>query len=92
MPKLLCSLYDNKAEEIVGNIIIVRHPAAAIRMFSDIAADEKPNGINNHLEDYDLYILGEVGDDTQLTLVGSLELLITGATLKAARGQAHEGT
>jgi len=56
------AILDTKAGSIIGGLQLHRHPAAAIRVFGDIAADPK-SMIAKHPEDYELIELGTLRDD-----------------------------
>lgn len=54
------AIYDIIAEAIVGQLLMARHDAAAIRIFGDIAAAKEPNVINQHVGDFRLITLGAI--------------------------------
>lgn len=84
--RILTAIYDVKANDFVGNMIVIhRHPAAAIRMFSDAAANTKTD-IGQHPEDYELVQLAAItSEDHPLDLIVRGEVLLTGLQWAAAR-------
>lgn len=80
MPRILIAIEDRVAHDIVGPIQIFPHAAPALRMFGDVAADNRTQ-IATHVEDHDLVQLGILNDD--LTVTAQREILITGAQWKA---------
>lgn len=73
--KQLFVLYDNKAQEIVGAIMTLPHPAVAIRTYGDAINGNKH--IYDHVEDYDLYYLGNL-DETTGAINSEPRVLLTG--------------
>lgn len=59
----LFQIFDKRAQQVIGNIIAYRHPAAAVRVFTD-ALQNKDSIISQHPEDFDLIELGEQDDET----------------------------
>lgn len=83
----LYAVRDNVAGMLIGGIIVVRHEAAAIRTFGDIAS--QPDSIVRlHPADFDLLRLGHLDDAMQL--VPDFGVVITGAQWHAAQ-QPTEG-
>lgn len=85
------AIYDTVANELVGTVKlhIHKHPAAAVRFFSDVAAD-KNTSIGQHPQDYNLLCLG------YLTLENNIEpvkpddqVVITGQAWLAAQAPAE---
>lgn len=66
MPNMnrIYAIYDTVAQMIVGQLLVCRHHAQAIRHFDDIARAREPNVINQHPADYDLICLGDILEDT----------------------------
>lgn len=56
------AVYDRVAQTILGGLHLHRHPASAVRMFSDVATAEG-NMVHNHPADFDLVQLGNLDDD-----------------------------
>lgn len=54
------ALYDIVAQAIVGQLMIMKHDAAAIRIFADAMTAKEPNMINQHPEDFRLITLGSI--------------------------------
>lgn len=66
--RLMYSVYDTKAEGLVGGIIMERLDAPAIRAFHD-ALDAKSNSIlSQHPEDFTLLCLGSIEDNGKIFL------------------------
>lgn len=76
------AIIDNVADEITGPLTIHKHPAAAIRMFVDVASN-KQTSISQHPADYDLFKLGYINADNQI--VAEHQLVITGSAWLAAQ-------
>lgn len=67
MTKQLFAVYDNKADEIVADVIhTMKHTAQAIRMLQDAATSDR-SPIAQHAEDYDLVCLGDIDDQGNIT-------------------------
>lgn len=80
----VCAIYDKLSEDLAGTLFVVRHPAAAIRIFGD-AANDQQSGLYRHIEDYELIELGVIGDDNPTAITPSYQILITGEQWKAAQ-------
>lgn len=75
MPRIIAAIIDTVANDIVGPIQAFRHPAQAIRFFSDVASE--PNTIvSKHIQDYVLTQFAHLEDD--LTMTPHREVIITG--------------
>lgn len=90
------AVLDLKAEEIHGgtHLFLFGHDAAAVRMFTDVLADER-SMLSRHPEDYNLVRIGDVitrldqGSDLQLGAIQQLriETILSGAQWAAIRKQ-----
>lgn len=80
------AIRDIKADDIIGGLHMHKHHAAAIRMFSDIAADEKTY-ISKHPEDYELLRLGYLDLDGTPPIAPELQTIITGVQWAAMQQQ-----
>lgn len=80
--KTIYAIYDNKAAELTGGVILVNADPAAIRMFSDAANDQKTL-ISKHVQDFDLIALGQMGDD--LNIEPGFRVVLTGKAWAAAQ-------
>lgn len=63
--RCLFVLYDKVAEAFLGHIIIERHPAPAVRLFSQVLAD-KNTSPGQHPADYELLQVGFIEDSGQI--------------------------
>lgn len=87
MPRIITAIVDTLAKDIIGPPQIFPHPAPAVRMFGDVAKDERTQ-IHQHVEDYELVMLGELNED--LTVTPNYTVIITGAQWLAATQQKEE--
>lgn len=72
------AIYDKIADAYVGNdhqLMVMKHPAAAVRLFQDVLKDERTN-VNKHPEDYEMHRLGFLEGNT---LKPDFEVVLTGA-------------
>lgn len=59
-------IYDTRAQELIGGMLhFHRHEAAAVRMFTDVAAAPN-NMISQHPEDFQLIRLGYLTEDVRI--------------------------
>lgn len=82
MPRILIAIIDTVTNDIVGPVQVYGHPAPAIRMFSDVALDERTS-IHQHIKDHILVSLGTLTDE--LTVEANRVTLITGEQWLAAQ-------
>jgi len=87
MPRIIAAIVDTLANDVVGPIQAFRHPAQAIRFFSDVAGDPQTM-INKHVEDYQLIQFATLEDD--LTFAVARDVIITGSQWKAAQQKLEE--
>lgn len=87
MPRILIAIVDTLANDIVGPIQIFAHPAPAIRMFGDVASDNRTT-IHQHVEDHQLVQLAVLNDD--LSITEQREVLMTGAQWRAVNNAAAQ--
>lgn len=59
------ALIDIAAQIIVGNLILHKADAPAIRQFHDTLSNPQAGTINKHPEDFDLIHVGYIDDDTR---------------------------
>lgn len=82
MKTALYCILDLVADQLIGQVQLHRHEAAAIRTFGDIAA--LPDSlVRLHPADFALVRLGYLGDDHQL--LPDYAVVITGAQWVAAQ-------
>lgn len=80
----LYAIVDIKAEDILGQPVIYKHPAAAIRFFDDVATHPEST-VGRHPEDYNLVILGHITEQLTLELPDGNPVVITGTAWKASK-------
>lgn len=78
MRNMYC-IYDNKAESIVGGIILERADAPAIRAFHDALDPKNGTVLSQHPEDFELYLLGALGDSGTVIPNNGYKSVATGA-------------
>lgn len=85
------AILDTVANDLVGMfpLQIFKAPAAAVRYFSDAAANEKTQ-IGQHPEDFTLVCLGYLTDNHTIEANQEPEIIITGKAWLAARPQATD--
>lgn len=76
------AVIDTVADMIFGPLLLQKHDAAAIRLFSDIAA-MKDGIIGQHPQDFELIKLGSIEDDFQIT--PEKRVVITGKQWQATQ-------
>lgn len=81
--KVIYSLYDNKALEYVGALMVFPNVAVATRQYGEIIRENKH--IRENVEDYDLVQLGAF-DETNGTLHAGLATAMTGKQYKDGMG------
>jgi len=88
----LFQIYDLVGEQIIGPIIAYRHPAAAIRSFTDLLRDPKTT-LGQHPDDYDIRLVG-VQDENDGTIdpVNPPIIQLTGTTWRMMNEQREGGT
>lgn len=77
------AVYDTKAEDIHGGLLLLNHDAVAIRVFTD-AYQAEGTVIHTHPHDFKLVCLGYLKDRE---LVSELRVIITGEQLVATQEQ-----
>lgn len=82
------AVLDLVAQIIIGNapggLMLHKHPAAAVRMFTDALSD--PQMIfNKHPEDFNLVLLGHLNDDNTLDALPELEVVLAGKQWKLSQ-------
>lgn len=73
--KKIYAFLDNVSNDIAGPLQIHHHPAAAVRLFGDVARMENSE-LGKHIHDFDLVCLGEINDAWSIT--GRYEIIMTG--------------
>lgn len=81
------AIIDKKTEDLIGGLQLHKHPASAIRTFTDIGLD-KQTLLNRHPEDFDLVKLGELTDQNQIQ--PDYNVIITGSAWAASQAQPNE--
>jgi len=85
----LYAIRDTLAGSIVGPVQSFKHDAIAVRFFGDVAA-QPGTSINQHIEQHELLLLGELDDETgELFLQPATVpvVVMTGAAWKALQEQ-----
>lgn len=83
MNNRLFAVRDKVANALIGTVWIMRHEAAAIRTFTDIASDPQ-SSINKHPADYELIELGEL-NETNNAIEPTTRVVLDGATWAATQ-------
>lgn len=79
------AILDVKADLLVGGLHLHKAEAAAIRMFSDIAALPDTT-VGRHPDDYELLFLGAIGEDNQIEPMCPPLVALTGKQWLAVNG------
>lgn len=76
----------DRAVDVYGQPTFVANIGSAIRAFGDEVrrthTDERPNQLNLHSDDFDLYSLGEYDDSTGIFHTGTPEQIAIGKDYK----------
>lgn len=93
MKRGLYALYDNVAQNILGDMVhLLPSDPPAVRFFGDVAS--APNTpVAQHVEDYSLICIADV-DTESATIIGepaTHRVVITGAQWKAAQDRNQDG-
>lgn len=74
-----CAVFDNAIQAFAQPFFVAAR-GAALRSFQDEVnrSDGQPNPLNQHPEDFDLYVLSEYDDHTGLFIHNTPELLARG--------------
>lgn len=64
MKLLLIAIKDNAVDAYQPGVHVVRARGEALRNFADAINDPNNKQLHNHASDFDLYILGELDDQT----------------------------
>lgn len=83
MKQAIYAVYDRKAQSLVGGLFMYRHPAAAIRYFTD-GLQQKDTVLSMHPEDFVLYRLGHLNEDG-LSIEPDQELVLSGESWLASQ-------
>lgn len=78
----LYAIVDKVAQDIAGPITFHKHPATAVRLFTDVISQEGTI-VSKHPDDYELVRLGYLTHDHDL--IPARETILTGAAWKASR-------
>lgn len=81
----IIAIVDTKANDIVGQTVMVAHEAVAMRYFNDAMSDPS-SPLRKYAEDFELRELARIDTDT-LELLPSNYTLITGQQWLAAQPQ-----
>lgn len=87
MPRTIIAIIDTLANDILGPLQIFPHDAPAIRMFGDVALDNR-TAVHAHVTDYELRAIGVLEDD--LTVTPQHRVLITGQQWQAAQSNNNQ--
>lgn len=88
MPRILAAIVDTLAMDYVGPPMVVRHEAAAVRLFDDVARTPN-NVILQHSADTELWQLATIDEDT-LEMTPDKRVLITAKQWIAAQPKTEE--
>jgi hypothetical protein len=88
MQQIVAALVDTMTDEVIGNLLLFKHDAVAVRFFGDVCNAEGSR-VAMHLNDHELRQLAILNDD--LTLTPQARVIITGAQWLAAQPKAQEG-
>lgn len=80
-------IYDLVAQNLIGQVVLERHPAPVIRLFHQLLAD-KNTQLAAHPKDYNVVHIGFIDDDGQLTPIAPLTVA-TGEGWLAAQETAN---
>lgn len=69
------AIYDTVAKAIIGQLQLLRHDAAAVRFFGDVAS-QKQTIVGQHPADFELISLGTLGEAE--FIFAEREVIITG--------------
>lgn len=75
-------ILDNVTNEFIGNLILMRHDAAAIRLYGD-AAEAQNSQIAKRPHDYDLVKLGYLTEDNHI--IDNYQVVLTGTQWAASQ-------
>lgn len=85
--RTLIAIYDTKALDVVGPISLMRHDAAAVRMFTDVMQYEQ---YKPHMADFNVVALGIFDDDTMQVEAHKPRIILKGETLVATQTKENE--
>lgn len=80
---MIVAIIDKVAGDIVGPLMMEKHPATALRLFDDLARDTRST-INMHLKDHEMWVIGTIDDGT-LEITPRKDILMTGELWLAAQ-------
>lgn len=83
MKRGIYAIRDNRAGEVVGNLMMFAHDAPAIRMFGD-AVSAPDSMVAKHTADYDLILCGRIEIETGV-ITSENAVVMTGVTFLAMR-------
>lgn len=86
MTQGLYVVVDNKAGQALGGVHVFRHDAPAVRMFTDIHADEQ-SVIHKHPSDFALVRVGRFDDELLLIEAHDPVVIVTGEAVAAMQRQ-----
>lgn len=88
MEQLLCAVYDNLANDMLGQIMHFKNETIALRTWNDICST--PNSaVRMHINDFMLVQIGTINTET-LVVTPTRRTIITGAQWAAAQPQTTE--
>ncbi|WNK13747.1 MAG: nonstructural protein [Microvirus sp.] len=80
-------IYDTKAEAFGGFILLERHPAAAVRTFTQLCFD-KTTQVGNYPADFVLLQVGFIEDSGQILPIEPMEI-VSGSAIIASHEAAN---
>jgi len=86
-PKTTTRIYaivDKKADAIIAGLHLHKHEAAAVRMFTDVANDDR-SMLHRHPDDFELVCIGGLTEQNTIIAMERPIVIITGSAWKAAQ-------
>lgn len=80
MRKIYC-VYDKKAQELLGGLVMFRNDAPAVRYFTDGVSTEG-SIVHQHPEDFELLCVAEISSDGRCTAYPDPVVVVTGAAVR----------
>lgn len=85
MKKGIYIIRDTLADQVIGQLLMFPHDAAAVRFFGDICSDDKTS-VARHVTDHELWCIGHIDEDqARITPTEGAVRVITGAAWAAAQ-------
>lgn len=92
------AIFDTVAQMIVGQLLLCKADAQAVRAFADAVNDKAPqNMIHSHPDDYQLLCLGTLMENTDdaytpVEIQPHTRAIIQGSTIAALKQEVHPDT